>query len=63
MNLLTPEDVASRLSVDPKLLRNMRHRGTGPTFIPINSRCVRYSEQAVNEWLAERSQLGTAQAH
>jgi len=63
MPLLTPADVALRLSLSPKALSNMRHRGTGPMFIPINSRCVRYSEQAVNKWLAERVQLGTAQAH
>ena len=65
MTLLTPADVALRLSVDPKVLSNMRHRGTGPEFVRINSRCVRYSEQALTEWVAARSQSSnvTTQAH
>lgn len=58
MNLLTPADVASRLSIDQKTLSNLRHRGGGPEFVRINSRCVRYNEHALTEWVAARSHSG-----
>jgi len=60
MNLLTPADVAARLSLDEKALKNMRQRRTGPEFIQINSRCVRYSEQALTDWVASRPHGGDA---
>jgi len=60
MTLLTPADAASRLSVTKKTLENLRLRGVGPEFVRINSRCVRYSEQALTKWVAERSHAGTA---
>lgn len=59
MTLLTPADAASRLSITKKALENLRHRGAGPEFVRINSRCVRYSEDALSAWITSRSHSGT----
>lgn len=60
-NLLTPEEAAARLSVAVQTLAHWRVRGTGPSFIHLSARCVRYSESALEQWLSERLQLSTAE--
>jgi len=59
--LLTPEEVATRLSVAVQTLAHWRVRGTGPCFIHLSSRCVRYSEENLASWLAQREQDSTAE--
>lgn len=59
--LLTPDDVAARLSVAVQTLAHWRVRGTGPCFIHLSARCVRYSEAKLDNWLAKRVQDSTAE--
>ena len=61
MTLLTPADAASRLSITKKALEHLRHRGVGPEFVRINSRCVRYTEHALTEWVTTRTSAATGE--
>lgn len=60
-NLLTPEEAAAKLAVAAQTLAHWRVRGTGPAFIHLSARCVRYPEPALDDWLAERLQASTAE--
>lgn len=54
--LLKPKDVAIRLGVEVKTLANWRAAGIGPRpFIMISAKAVRYPEDAVAAFLAERT--------
>jgi len=52
--LYTPEDLADRLKVTQNALSIWRHNGTGPKFIRISRRAIRYSGDAVQDWLTEK---------
>lgn len=60
-NLLTPEEAATRLAVAVQTLAHWRVRGSGPSFVHLSARCVRYSEAALEQWLSERLQFSTAE--
>ena len=59
--LLTPEVTAARLSVAVQTLAHWRVRGTGPSFIHLSARCVRYPEASLELWLSKRVQDSTAE--
>lgn len=59
--LLTPSELASRLSVSTKTLANWRVRGEGPKFKKIGA-SVRYDARAVAEWERAREFSSTTQA-
>jgi len=59
--LLTPEEVAARLSVAVQTLAHWRVRGTGPSYVHLSARCVRYPEPTLEQWVAERLQDSTAE--
>lgn len=61
VNLLTPEEVASRLSIAVQTLAHWRVRGTGPSYVHLSARCVRYPEPTLEQWVTERLQLSTAE--
>jgi predicted DNA-binding transcriptional regulator AlpA len=54
MPLLNQAAVAAILGVKPRTLEDWRLRGTGPDYIRISSRCVRYNPFAVAAWAARR---------
>lgn len=56
----TPKQMATRLGVSAQTLAKWRHLGTGPQFCKLG-RAVRYSEEAINEWLVSRSRASTSQ--
>jgi len=52
---LTEAEVARDwLNVEPTLLERHRHEGSGPPFIRVTPRVIRYSPSAVRHWLEER---------
>ena len=51
---LSVRDIASRLGVPKTTLYGWRHRGTGPTAIPVG-RHLRYRMSDVEKWLDEQS--------
>lgn len=50
-NLLTPEEAAHVLGLSQNALKLLRARGEGPAFYRITARTIRYSHDAVVEWL------------
>lgn len=61
VNLLTPEEVASRLSIAVQTLAHWRVRGTGPSYVHLSARCVRYPELKLEQWVSDRIQDSTAE--
>ena len=61
VSLLTPEQVADRLSVAVQTLAHWRVRGIGPSYVHLSARCVRYSETTLEQWLMARMQSSTAE--
>jgi predicted DNA-binding transcriptional regulator AlpA len=59
--LLTPEEAADKLAVAVQTLAHWRVRGTGPSFVHLSARCVRYPELALEEWISERLYQSTAE--
>ena len=55
MTLLTPEQAAEFLSLSPATLADWRWQRKGPPWIPISRGCVRYSKEALEEWLRLRT--------
>lgn len=49
--LLTAEQVSEALSIPVQTLANMRHLGTGPKFIRLPNRKIRYFLTDVQEWV------------
>lgn len=58
--LATSKEVAEYLGISPNRLAKMRMDGTGPEFIRVNSRIIRYEWAAVHQWIAERTRTSTA---
>lgn len=52
--LYTPEDLAAKLKVTENALGIWRHNGTGPKYLRMSRRAIRYSGDAVQEWLHEK---------
>jgi hypothetical protein len=53
---------AALLSVNPRTLQQWRLRGTGPTFVRISSRCVRYRYRDLYSWAEARMRASTSEA-
>ncbi|MGH9344511.1 MAG: helix-turn-helix transcriptional regulator [Terriglobia bacterium] len=52
--LLTPEDVADVTGLSTETLAQWRSQRRGIPFIKISRNCVRYRQQDLDFWLAER---------
>ncbi|GAB6191294.1 helix-turn-helix transcriptional regulator [Desulfocastanea catecholica] len=52
--LYTPDELAAKLKVTENALGIWRHNGTGPKYIRISRRAIRYADGAVQEWLKEQ---------
>ena len=52
--LYTPEELAAKLKITENALGIWRHNGTGPRYIRISRRAIRYSDLAIQEWLQEK---------
>ena len=50
--LLKPEDVAARLGVSERTLERWRREGTGPAFLSLTSKTVRYAASSVDAFVA-----------
>jgi len=59
--LYSPEDAAELLGIAVQTLAHWRVRGCGPRYFLLSARCVRYSEDALKEWLSSRSQDSTVE--
>jgi predicted DNA-binding transcriptional regulator AlpA len=57
--LMTPQEVADYLGMSPAQLAQMRYNGTGPTYMALSPRKIRYTETALREWLVSRQRTQT----
>ena len=60
--LMRERDCARLLAVTRRALQEWRRRGTGPRFVRISGRCVRYRKQDVLAWAAARVRCSTGEA-
>jgi excisionase family DNA binding protein len=56
---LSPEDLAAELHVPLRSVYQWNHKGTGPATTKVG-RHIRYSREAVEKWLTDRTEVGAA---
>lgn len=54
MRLLTPKECAAQLRVSLSTLRGWRKAGKGPPVVELGPGSFRYSEEALQEFIAEK---------
>ena len=59
--LLTVAQAAEFLSFQPRTLDAWRARGSGPKFVRVSTRAVRYRMEDLVKWAAARVQSSTAE--
>lgn len=63
MELLTPIEAANMLRVSREQLKLMRRKQTGPGWIRISPKCIRYDMDTLRDWLRRKGEGdGTLQA-
>jgi predicted DNA-binding transcriptional regulator AlpA len=58
--LIDEHRAAAFLSLNHRTLQQWRLRGTGPQFIRISSRCVRYRYRDLFDWVEARVRTSTS---
>ena len=53
--LLTPDEAANFLNIKVRTLEKWRQKHTGPAYHRLGVRCIRYSQNALQEWLQSLS--------
>lgn len=53
--LLDEKAAAARLGLKPKTLQRWRWRGEGPAYVKLSARAVRYSPEALAEFIETRT--------
>jgi excisionase family DNA binding protein len=51
---LTTEQAAALLGFTRRALENLRYRRTGPPFVRVGPKAIRYSKARLHEWLSTR---------
>ncbi len=59
--LYTADEAAQYLGVAQQTLAHWRVSGSGPKFVHLTKRCIRYSEIALRDWVEQRTQASTAE--
>ena len=59
--LLHPKEVAKLLNVSVSWLAKSRMTGTGPRFVKVGGRAVRYAASAVREFIKGRGRSSTSE--
>ena len=57
--LLTPRELSEILKVSEDTLRRWRKQGTGPSYVKLGGRMVRYPEKEVREFLKRKEVVTT----
>lgn len=58
--LLADKELAAELMLSVQTLQVWRAKGSGPPFIRVSGKCIRYSRRAVAAWLEQRAALSTS---
>ena len=59
--LLTEQDLAAMLNVNPRTLQKWRVNGDGPAFVRISRRCIRYRITDIKDWTQNRIKSSTSE--
>ena len=58
--LLDEKQTASLLGLTPRAMQNFRYRGSGPPYVKISNRCVRYRMEDILQFIDERTCTSTS---
>ena len=58
--LWTEKETARHIGFDVRTLQSWRMKGTGPQFVRISSRCIRYRPEDIQAWIEERLRRSTS---
>lgn len=61
-NLLTEKQAAEFLGFTARALQKWRIQGTGPKFVRISSRAIRYQVQDLIDWIEENKRQSTSES-
>ncbi len=61
-HLLTPAAAAEYLGVSEKAMENWRGTGSGPTFIKLSPKCIRYNRDDLDAHIWANRKRSTAEA-
>ena len=59
--LLTEEQAAAFLGFTPRFLQNRRYLGSGPAFVRIRARAIRYRPEDLEEWVRTQVRSSTSE--
>jgi predicted DNA-binding transcriptional regulator AlpA len=59
--LCSADEAAELLGIAPQTLAHWRVRGSGPRYITLSARCVRYRASDIQAWLNGREKKSTAE--
>jgi len=60
--LLNERQAAEIIGTTPRFLQQRRQAGTGPRFLRLSHRCVRYRQSDIDAWLDGLSKRSTSEA-
>jgi len=60
--LLNEKQAAHIIGTTPRFLQQRRQAGTGPRFLRLSHRCVRYRQRDLDEWLDSLCKRSTSEA-
>ena len=60
--LLTEQQAATLLNVNPRTLQKWRVKGGGPPFVRISRRCIRYRPRDIRHWAQNRVKSSTSES-
>lgn len=58
-SLLTTDEAAALVGMKERTLRVWRMKGQGPAYVKLGNGRVRYSRQAIDEWVAANTRGGS----
>jgi predicted DNA-binding transcriptional regulator AlpA len=59
--LMTATEAGALLAMTRGALAQLRYMGTGPKFVKLGGRSVRYRREDLEEWVARRTRTSTSQ--
>lgn len=59
--LLTEQQAATLMNVNPRTLQKWRVKGGGPLFVRISRRCIRYRPKDITDWTQNRVKSSTSE--
>ena len=59
--LLTEQQAASLLNVNPRTMQKWRIQGGGPRFVRMSRRCIRYWPKDLRDWVQNRIKSSTSE--